>query len=114
MTDRDAAARFLDKLGATTATFALDHFGVGAVSFSYLKRFKLGYIKVDGSYTRGIDVTVDHQFLVQSVADVAHGLDIRVIAESVETESEWEMLERLHVDAGQGYFVGRPAENIND
>lgn len=114
VSDPDAAARFLDALSGTSVGFGLDHFGVGAVSFGYLKRFRLSYIKIDGSYTRGIDSTVDHQFLVQSVADIAHGLDIRVIAESVETESEWRILEHLHVDAGQGYFVGRPSEDFED
>lgn len=111
--DRDAAERFIGGVASTAAGFGLDHFGVGAVSFGYLKRFRLAYIKIDGSYIRGIDSTPDNQFLVQSVADIAHGLDIQVIAESVETEAEWNMLSQLHVDAAQGYFVGRPGEEIN-
>lgn len=106
--DQAAAERFIARLATTAAGFGLDHFGVGAVSFGYLKRFKLAYIKIDGSYIRGIDTTVDNQFLVQSVADIAHGLDIQVIAESVETEPEWQTLAQLHVDAAQGYHVGRP------
>lgn len=114
MSDPDAALRFLDALNGTSAGFGLDHFGVGAVSFGYLKSFKLNYIKIDGSYTRGIETTADQQFVVQSVADVAHGLDIEVVAESVETESEWRMLEQLHVDAGQGYFVGTPGAEIEN
>jgi diguanylate cyclase (GGDEF)-like protein len=113
MSDPAAAEHFLDGLETTAARFGLDHFGVGAVSFGYLKRFKLAYLKIDGSYIRGIDASVDSQFLVQSVADIAHGLDIQVIAESVETELEWNALERLHVDAGQGYFVGHPAERFD-
>lgn len=111
--DHAAAERFIQAIAATEAGFGLDHFGVGAVSFGYLKRFKLAYIKIDGSYIRGIDGTVDNQFLVQSVADIAHGLDIQVIAESVETEPEWRVLERLHVDAGQGYYVGRPGDDFD-
>jgi EAL domain-containing protein (putative c-di-GMP-specific phosphodiesterase class I) len=114
MSDPEAAGSFLEALANTPVRFGLDHFGVGAVSFGYLKRFKLDYVKIDGSYTRGIDATVDNQFLVQSVADIAHGLDIQVIAESVETESEWQILERLHVDAGQGYFVGHPSADMEE
>lgn len=110
--DPDAAERFIRGIAGTAAGFGLDHFGVGAVSFGYLKRFKPAYVKVDGSYIRGIDGTVDNQFLVQSVADIAHGLDIQVIAESVETEPEWNILERLHVDAAQGYYVGRPDDEF--
>jgi len=113
MSDPEAVGGFLERLAATNVGFGVDHFGVGAVSFAYLKRFKLAYIKIDGSYTRGIDGITDSQFLVQSVADVAHGLDIQVIAESVETEAEWQVLERLHVDAGQGYYVGRPSGELD-
>lgn len=111
--DQAATEHFIRGMESTAAGFGLDHFGVGAVSFRYLKRFKLAYIKIDGSYIRGIDGTADNQFLVQSVADIAHGLDIQVIAESVETESEWDMLAHLHVDAAQGYYVGRPGDNID-
>lgn len=102
----------LHGIESTAAGFGLDHFGLGAVSFGYLKRFRLAYIKIDGSYIRGIDATTDNQFLVQSVADIAHGLDIQVIAESVETEPEWNTLEHLHVDAAQGYHVGRPGDRF--
>lgn len=111
--DQAATERFILGMEATAAGFGLDHFGLGAVSFGYLKRFKLAYIKIDGSYIRGIDGTADNQFLVQSVADIAHGLDIQVIAESVETGSEWNMLGHLHVDAAQGYYVGRPGDSID-
>jgi len=108
--DPDAAERFINALASTRSGFGLDHFGVGAVSFGYLKRFKLAYIKIDGSYIRAIEATPDNQFLVQSVADIAHGLDIQVVAESVETAAEWQALGRLHVDAAQGWHVGRPGE----
>lgn len=110
--DQVAAERFITTLASTPAGFGLDHFGVGAVSFGYLKRFKLAYIKIDGSYIRGVDAIPDNQFLVQSVADIAHGLEIQVIAESVETGAEWDVLGHLHVDAAQGYYVGRPGERI--
>jgi len=110
--DPAAAERFIRAVAPATAGFGLDHFGVGTVSFGHLKRFRLAYIKVDGSYIRSIDDTADNQFLVQSVADIAHGLDIQVIAESVETEPEWKILEQLHVDAAQGYYVGHPDDKI--
>lgn len=110
--DQAAAERFIHGIETTAAGFGLDHFGLGAVSFGYLKRFRLAYIKIDGSYIRGIDATADNQFLVQSVADIAHGLDIQVVAESVETEREWNTLEHLHVDAAQGYYVGRPGDRF--
>lgn len=106
--DQAAVEHFLHRIAASGVRFGLDHFGVGAVSLRCLKRFMPAYIKIDGSYIRAIDATADNQFLVQSVADIAHSLDIQVIGEAVETEPEWHTLRRLHVDAAQGYHVGRP------
>jgi EAL domain-containing protein (putative c-di-GMP-specific phosphodiesterase class I) len=57
---------------------------------------------------RSIEENSDNQFFVQALAEIAHGLEIVVIAEAVETESVWKILPSLHVDGAQGYFIGRP------
>jgi diguanylate cyclase (GGDEF)-like protein len=93
------------------AKFGIDHFGRGFSSFGYLATLKIDYLKIDGSYVRGIDQNKDNQFLVGSVAKIAHGLDLSVVAESVETDAEWLSLQTLGVNAVQGYGVGMP-ENI--
>jgi diguanylate cyclase (GGDEF)-like protein len=93
------------------AKFGIDHFGRGFSSFGYLATLKIDYLKIDGSYVRGIDQNKDNQFLVGSVAKIAHGLDLSVVAESVETDAEWLTLHALGVNAVQGYGVGMP-ENI--
>ncbi len=100
---------FIQRVAAGGARMGLDHFGRGFASFGYLGTLKLDYLKIDGSYIRGIDHGKDNQFFVESIVQIAHGLDIQVIAESVETEAEMAVLRTLRVDGMQGYAIGRPA-----
>ncbi len=88
--------------------FSLDHFGKGFTSFAYLRRLKVHYLKIDGSFVRNLDQHEDNQFFIKSVADIAHGLDMRVVAESVETELVWQILQDMGADAGRGYWLGHP------
>lgn len=103
-----ALGEFVDKLLVYGTRVGLDHFGRGFSSFGYLSKLKLDYIKVDGSYVHGILDNKDNQFFVESIAKVAHGLDVKVYAVSVEMDAEWTMLANLGIDGVQGYGVGRP------
>ncbi|MDP2829173.1 MAG: EAL domain-containing protein [Sulfuricellaceae bacterium] len=105
----DSIRSLIDKVSLTGAKFSLDHFGRGFSSFGYLSSLKIHYLKVDGSYIHGIDQDQDDQFFVDAVIKIAHGLDIEVIAESVETAEEWKTLQELNVYGLQGYLVGEPA-----
>lgn len=93
------------ELGAKTA---IDHYGKNFSSFSYLYNLKCHYLKIDGGFIRGIPKSDENQFFVRSLIDIAHSLDILVIAESVETEQEYQTLQQLKVDGVQGYYVGKP------
>jgi EAL domain-containing protein (putative c-di-GMP-specific phosphodiesterase class I) len=104
----DMVKDFISRIGQFGVRFSLDHFGRSFSSLAYLHSLKIHYIKVDGSYLRTLDQNRDNQFFVQALADIAHGLDIQVIAESVESEEVWDLLPSLHFDAAQGYFIGRP------
>ena len=104
----DSIRRLIDKTSFAGARFSLDHFGRGFSSFGYLSSLKIHYLKVDGSYVHGIDQDKDDQFFVDAVIKIAHGLDIEVIAESVETEEEQQTLLDLNVYGLQGYLVGAP------
>ncbi|HUW36562.1 MAG TPA: EAL domain-containing protein [Rhodocyclaceae bacterium] len=106
----DALRGWVERIAETGARTGLDQFGKGFKSFNYLSTLKIDYVKIDGSYTRGIHENKENQFFVDSLVKFAHGLDIQVIAESVETKDEWEMLRSLRVDGVKGYGVGKPAE----
>lgn len=108
----DALRGWVERVSELGAKTGLDQVGKGFRSFSYLSELKIDYIKIDGSFARNIHENRDNQFFVDALVKYAHGLDIMVIAESVETRDEWDMLKSLRVDAVKGYGVARPAEWI--
>ncbi len=109
VTDKlDALRGWIERIAETGARTGLDQFGRGFTSFDYLSTLKLDYVKIDGGFVRGIDVNKDNQIFVDSLVKIAHGLDIQVIAESVETAGERETLKSLRVDGVKGFGVRRP------
>lgn len=107
-TNMDVLHSLIRRLSHLGVQFSLDHFGTGFSSFTYLSGLKAHFIKIDGSFVRSLEESPEHQFFIQALGKIAHGLDMRVIAESVETESVWTMLPELGVDGGRGYWLGRP------
>lgn len=95
----------LKKLGCK---FALDDFGVGFSSFSYLSELPIDYLKIDGSFVKNLDKDPKQRALIQAVNAVAHALGQETIAEFVENEEILEILKELNVNHGQGYYLGRP------
>lgn len=89
--------------------FSIDHFGRGLGSFAYLRSCRANYLKIDSSYILSLIDDQDHQFFVQSLSEIAHGLDIQVIGEAVESAEVWQLLKDLNLDGGQGYYLGRPS-----
>ena len=98
----------IERLGTLGCQCGIDHFGRGFYSFGYLRNIKVRYLKIDGSYTRGIDHEEDNQFLIQALTKAAHSVDIAVIAQAVETSAERDTLENMHVDGIQGFLMGKP------
>ena len=108
--DMDALRAMVLRVRDVGGKFGIDHFGRGFSSFGYLSTLKIDYLKIDGSYVRGIAQNKDNQFLVDSVTKIARGLDLQVVAESVETEEEWSVLTVIGLNGVQGYGVGMPKE----
>lgn len=104
----DALARSIPRLAPMGVEFSIDHFGKGFASFGYLRSIKADYLKIDGSFIQQLEQHEDNRFFIRTIADIAHGLDMRVIAESVETEAAWDLLCTLGVDGGRGFLFGRP------
>jgi len=97
-----------DRLGGIGCRCGIDHFGRGFSSFGYLRSLNVNYLKVDGSYTRNIAQEEDNQFFIQALADTAHSIDIKVIAQTIETGEECNVIKELKVDGVQGYLTGIP------
>lgn len=100
---------WIETLAPLGVRFSLDHFGKGFSSFAYLRELKAHYLKVDGSYLKSLEAEPNNQFFLQALAEIARGLEMQVLAESVETESVWQQLGPLGVDGGRGYWLGAPA-----
>ncbi len=106
--DLPALEEMMLRLRPLGIRFSLDQFGVGSTSFGYLRGLKLDYLKIDGSYIRNIPADKDNQFFVRTLTDIAHSLDIKILANFVENEQELKTVKALGMDGAQGYHVGRP------
>ncbi len=104
----DRVQQLIGMLSRYGAGFAIDHFGRSFGSFAYLHSCKLSYLKVDGSYMRSLDKNRENQFFIHALAEIAHGLEIVVIGELIESEVVWNLLPELNIDGGQGYYLGPP------
>lgn len=106
--DRQRAQRFIAQMRDLGCKFALDDFGTGFCSFGYLNDLDVDYIKIDGSFIRGLDQSPLSQAVVRSIGEIAHVIGKTTIAEQVETSSEHGLLQEMQVDYAQGYLFGRP------
>lgn len=99
---------FMNKIHSLGVQFALDDFGSGLSSFSYLKNLSIDYLKIDGSLIRDIVSSRLDQVMVSSIADIAKELNVKTIAEYVENASILEMLIKMNIDFAQGYEIMKP------
>jgi len=104
----DAVKTLISALHGHGARVVIEHFGTRLSAFRNLRQLQLDALKIDGSFTRHIDSESDNRFFLHTIMDIAHGLDIRVIAEHVETDAELASLHELGIDAAQGYRLGVP------
>ena len=103
-----SSLRRLRELGVR---FAIDDFGTGYSSLSYLRRFPMGMLKIDRSFVERLGQKGGGEkdgVLLSGVVSIAHGLDMVVLAEGVETSEQLARLEALGCDAAQGHLFSRP------
>ncbi len=104
----EIARRFMKVLRQRGCTIALDDFGSGLSSFSYLSSLPLDYIKIDGVFIRNMDKDRAALATVEAVHFIAHKLGLRTVAEFVEDERAVQRLKMIGIDLAQGYHFGRP------
>ncbi len=104
----DSTPEVLHALRERGVRVSIDDFGTGYSSLSYLSRFPVDALKIDQSFVRQITTTGEATKIVTAVIQMAHSLNLRVIAEGVETEAELAFLQEHECDEAQGYLYSRP------
>jgi diguanylate cyclase (GGDEF)-like protein len=107
--DFAAAFRHLQEVRALGVRVAVDDFGTGWSSLSYLQRLPVDELKIDRSFVATLGVEGPSMAIVGSLVSLAHGLGLTVVAEGVETDEQLAELRRLGCDSVQGYLLARPA-----
>jgi diguanylate cyclase (GGDEF)-like protein len=106
--DLDNTRRFVNKVRGYGAKVALDDFGAGYTSFSYLKEFKADLLKIDGSFIVDMNQHPANIAIVEAIVSLANNLGMKVIAEWAEDNATVQTLTEIGVDYVQGFAVARP------
>lgn len=88
--------------------FSLDDFGSGYSSYSYLKNLDVDFLKIDGAFVKELATNKADLAIVKSMNEIAHSLNLKTIAEYVESAEIQNILKQVGVDYGQGYFIHKP------
>jgi len=113
-------SQLLDNVESVISTFqqlrnmgvklAIDDFGTGYSSLSYLKRFPVDYVKIDQTFIRDLSVGGEDAAITRAIIAMAHSLELKVVAEGVETQAQMDFLKSQHCDEIQGFLISPPVE----
>jgi EAL domain-containing protein (putative c-di-GMP-specific phosphodiesterase class I) len=107
-------ARLAHRLKEKGVELGVDQVGTGSLAFAYLQRLPLSYLRIAGSFNRGLHQALDHKFFIQSMVQIAHNLDLQVLGEGVEGEQDIQALRLTGVDGMAGYYFTKPINNLAD
>lgn len=110
MEDSNETIGKLRALANLGINLSIDDFGTGYSSLSYLKRFPLHTLKIDQSFIRDIDTDRDDMIIVKAIINMTKSLQLKVLAEGIETESQLQFLKQQQCDEGQGYYLSKPLD----
>ncbi len=108
MADGESTLRVLHQLNDLGVQLSIDDFGTGYSSLAYLKRFPVDTVKIDRAFVRDLDHDEDGRTIATAIISLAHSLNLKTIAEGVETEAQASLLLHHGCDEIQGYMIGRP------
>lgn len=108
MQDVELARSILAEVTQDGTCVSIDDFGTGYSSLGYLKDFPFTNLKIDQSFVSNMRLNSDEATLVSTMIGMAHNLDLRVVAEGIETPQQLSILAGFHCDLGQGYYFSKP------
>jgi diguanylate cyclase (GGDEF)-like protein len=108
MVNPAGAMETLSALKQLDVQLYIDDFGTGYSSLSYLQKMPVDYIKIDQSFVMPMTVSNDSAMIVRSTIDMGHNLNMKIVAEGVESQAHWDRLAALGCDLAQGFHISRP------
>ena len=108
MNNPNQALDTLNKFSSLGIKISIDDFGTGYSSLSYLKQLPVDELKIDRSFVSHMTSDISDTIIVRSTIDLAHNMGLKVVAEGIEDEDTWKLLNTLNCDVAQGYHFARP------
>lgn len=108
MSNPDEAIFNLRRLRNMGVGLAIDDFGTGYSSLTYLKRMPVDEVKIDRSFVMDMVAKQEDATIVRAIVDLGHNLGLRVVAEGVESQADYDMLLAMECDLAQGFLISRP------
>ncbi|MBL8672592.1 MAG: EAL domain-containing response regulator [Alphaproteobacteria bacterium] len=100
----------ITRLGLLGITLSIDDFGTGYSTLQQLVRLPFGELKLDQSFVRDAAEDARVRIVLESNVELARRLDLKIVGEGIETDSQWQMLSDLGCDVGQGYWIAKPMD----
>ncbi len=108
MKDIALSNRVLNELKVIGIRISVDDFGIGYSSLSYIKKFPIDILKIDRAFVRNIDEESNDLAIIRAIVEMSRSLDLRVVIEGVETETQLKLLKQLRCQLIQGYLFSKP------
>jgi diguanylate cyclase (GGDEF)-like protein len=113
LNDTPGILKRLDQVALTGAQLSIDDFGIGYSSMSYLKKFKVDFIKIDQSFVKDITTNLHSSVFAETILLMAHKLGLKVIAEGIETIEQKDFLKTKGCDYAQGFLFSAPVPSAS-
>jgi len=104
----EKSVKTIEKLKVLGVRVSLDDFGTGYSSLSYLKKLPINNLKIDKTFIDDIVISQDSKSILEAIVQLAHTLNLEVIAEGIETSEQSKILKEIRCDIAQGYYYNKP------